>query len=133
MFAVIELAGRQYLVSEKDEFQIEKIPGEPGKNLTCKTVILLGKSESDVELGMPYISGATVELKILNEVRGDKLRIYKKKAKKRYERTQGHVQKYWLIKVLKITKVNGKVKATEEEKVVVEAKPKRVATKKKKV
>ncbi|EKD64069.1 MAG: hypothetical protein ACD_51C00079G0003, partial [uncultured bacterium] len=121
MFAVIELAGRQYLVSEKDEFQIEKIPGEPGKNLTCKTVILLGKSESDVELGMPYISGATVELKILNEVRGDKLRIYKKKAKKRYERTQGHVQKYWLIKVLKITKVNGKVKATEEEKVVVEA------------
>ena len=111
MFAVIELGGRQFKVSEKDEFIIEKLDTEIGKNVTVKTVVLLAKDENDIEIGMPYISGATVELKVMSEERGDKIRIFKMKAKDHYERRQGHVQKYFKVKVLKITKVAGKVKA----------------------
>ena len=128
MFAVIEIGGKQYQVAEKDELEIEKVEGEPGKNLTVKTVVLLAKSETDIELGMPYVEGATVELKILEEVKGEKIRVFKMKAKKRYRRTTGHRQKYWNVKVLKITKVNGK-KTAEAKEEVVEATEKPVAKK----
>ncbi len=111
MFAVIELGGKQYQVEEKEEFLVEKVPAEVGKNLTVKTVVLLAKSDKDVEVGMPYVPGATVELKVLEEVKGDKVRVFKMKPKKRYQRTQGHRQRYWKVKVLKITKVNGKKKS----------------------
>lgn len=111
MFAVIEVGGKQYQVEEKQEFLIEKVKGEAGKNLTIKTITLLAKSDKDVFVGTPYVDGATVELKLLEEVKADKIRVFKMKPKKRYQRTQGHRQKYWKAKVLKITKVSGKAKA----------------------
>lgn len=129
MFAVIEIGGKQYQVEEKLEFLIEKIKGEEGKNLTVKTVTLLAKSDTDVIVGTPYVDGATVELKLLEEVKGDKVRVFKMKPKKRYTRTQGHRQKYWKAKVLKITKVNGKAKAKVAKK--EEAPKKKPAAKKK--
>ncbi|OGJ52891.1 50S ribosomal protein L21 [Candidatus Peregrinibacteria bacterium RIFOXYC2_FULL_41_22] len=132
MFAIIELGGRQFKVAEKDEFIIEKLDSEIGKNVTVKTVVLLAKDESDVEIGMPYISGATVELKVLEEVRGDKVRIFKMKAKDHYEKRQGHVQKYYKVKVLKITKVAGKAAAVKAEEAAepVKAKAKKAPAKK---
>ncbi|EKD63532.1 MAG: 50S ribosomal protein L21 [uncultured bacterium] len=133
MFAIIELGGRQFKVAEKDEFIIEKLDSEIGKNVTVKTVVLLAKDESDVEIGMPYVGGATVELKVLEEVRGDKVRIFKMKAKDHYEKRQGHVQKYFKVKVLKITKVAGKVAASvksEEVAEPVKAKAKKAPAKK---
>ncbi|OIP80474.1 50S ribosomal protein L21 [Candidatus Peregrinibacteria bacterium CG22_combo_CG10-13_8_21_14_all_44_10] len=133
MFAVIEIGGKQYQVEEKEELLIEKIDATEGQNLTVKTVVLFAKSDSDVEVGMPYVQGATVELKVLEEVKGDKIRVFKMKAKKRYARTQGHRQKYWNVKVLKITKVAGKKpaapkeddKATEEKPAKKKAAPKK--------
>ncbi len=116
MFAVIEIGGKQYQVQEKDELEIEKVDAEEGKNLTVKTVVLLAKSDTDVEVGTPYVAGATVELKVLEMVQGDKIRVFKMKPKKRYSRTQGHRQKYWKVKVLKITKVAGKAKAAAKPK-----------------
>ncbi|MBU1019211.1 MAG: 50S ribosomal protein L21 [Patescibacteria group bacterium] len=115
MFAVIEVGGKQYQVEEKKEILIEKVEGEVGKNLTIKTVVLLAKSDSDVTIGTPYVAGATVELKLLEEVKADKIRVFKMKAKKRYQKTQGHRQKYWKAKVLKITKVGGAKKEVESE------------------
>ncbi len=134
MFAVIEIGGKQYQVEEKQELLVEKVDAEAGKNLTVKSVILIAKSDTDVEVGMPYVSGATVELKVLEEVKGDKVRVFKMKPKKRYQRTQGHRQRYWKVKVLKITKVNGK-KATPkkaEEGKKEEKKPAKKAAAKKK-
>ena len=60
MFAVIEIGGKQYQVEEKQEFLIEKIKGEAGKNVTVKTVTLLAKTDKDVHVGTPYVVGATV-------------------------------------------------------------------------
>lgn len=134
MFAVIELGGRQFKVAEKDEFIIEKLNTEVGKNVTVKTVVLLVKEGGDVEIGMPYISGATVELKVMSKERGDKIRIFKMKAKDHYERRQGHVQKYFKVKVLKITKVSGKAKTevapeAEEKKAPVKPRAKKTVKK----
>ncbi len=114
MFAVIEIGGKQYQVQEKQELEIEKVDAEEGQNLTVKAVVLLAKSDTDVEVGTPYVEGATVELKVVEMVQGDKIRVFKMKPKKRYSRTQGHRQKYWKVKVLKITKVAGKAKAEEK-------------------
>lgn len=123
MFAVVYLGGNQYKVREKDEIQVEKLDIEPGKNFKINEVLLMGEEDgSDVKLGMPFVGGAHVECQVMEHGKGEKIRVFKFKAKKRYHRTQGHRQQFTSVKVLKISAVEKKATA-EMEAPKVEKKP----------
>lgn len=102
MFAVIEMGGKQYLVKEKDVLQVEKLTIEPEKTVEVKNVLLTSNGES-TKIGMPYIPGASVEVKVRKTGLGDKVRIFKMKAKKRYRRLRGHRQPFTEVEITKIS------------------------------
>ena len=83
---------------------------EEGKSVTFDKVLLLAKSDSDVKVGTPYVSGAAVEAKILAHGKDKKIRVFKMSRRKRYRRTQGHRQGHTEIEVTKI-KASGATKA----------------------
>lgn len=101
MFAIIELNGHQYLVREKDVIRVEKVAAEEGKPATTDRILLLANS-NETKVGAPYLAGSAVEFKVLKTGLGDKVRIFKMKAKKRYRRLRGHRQPFSEIEILKI-------------------------------
>lgn len=103
MFAIVDIAGFQEKVAEGDSLQVPTLNAEEGKTVTFDKVLLIAKSDDDVKIGEPYVSGAKVEVKVLGHGRGDKIRVFKMKRRKRYRKTQGHRQGYTDIEVKKIT------------------------------
>ncbi len=114
MFAVVALGGKQYKVREKDELEVEKLDIKEGEALKIKEVLLLSDEEAtDMKIGTPFVAGAQVECQVLEHGKGEKVRIFKKNPKKRYQLSQGHRQNYTLIKVLKISAVQKKAAVKE--------------------
>lgn len=101
MFAIIETGGKQYLVSKGDKIQVEKLDGEAGGNITFDQVLFVGDDKTHT-VGKPTVEGKAVEGKILSQGRGDKIRVFKYKAKSKYRRTQGHRQSYTEVEITKI-------------------------------
>lgn len=89
--AVIELAGKQFVVKEGDKIESEKIDAKVGDVITVKEVLLVHDG-GQTKVGTPYVNGAAVSLKFDEEVKGEKVEIRKYKAKSRYRRTTGHRQ-----------------------------------------
>lgn len=104
MFAVIEIAGHQYQVAKGHTFMIDKQDAEVGSTISVDQVLLLSTDGKDAKVGAPYVSGANVTLKVLDQGRGEKIRVFKMKAKKRYRRTFGH--RSYLTKV-EVTNIAG--------------------------
>lgn len=102
MFAVVSIAGFQERVREGDTLSVPLLPSGKNETVTFKEVLLLLKEGGDVVLGKPFIAGATVEAKILDHGRGEKIRVYKMRRRKRYQRTHGHRQWYTKIQITKI-------------------------------
>ena len=112
MLAVIKTGGKQYLVSPGDKIKVEKLdPPSPkategqGKKDNSEVFfdeVLLLEKNNKLEIGTPFIKGARVQAKILKHGKGDKLIIFKYKAKKRYKRKIGHRQPYTEIEIIKI-------------------------------
>jgi len=90
MFAVIEIAGHQYQVEKGRTFMIDQQNAEVGSSIDVDQVLLLSTDGKDAKVGAPYVAGAKVTLKVLENLRGEKVRVFKMKAKKRYRRTFGH-------------------------------------------
>lgn len=129
-FAIIQTGGKQYKVSEKDVLEIEKIESlSSGDKLEIEEVLLVAKSDDDVMIGEPYILGAKVEFKVVDQVKGDKIRGYKYKAKKRYQVHYGHRQKYTEVEVVKIS-VGGTAKKAASPAKKEETEEKKAPTKK---
>lgn len=101
MFAVILTGAKQYLVREGDVVEVEKLATEEGKKHTFEKVLLLSKDDKEVELGMPFLK-IKVEGKVLEQGRGEKIRVFKMKAKKNYRRTKGHRQPFTKVEITKI-------------------------------
>ena len=93
MYAVIKTGGKQYRVSEGQKLRIEKLPGDPGKEITFDEVLLLG-GESGAKIGQPLVGGAKVSAKIATQDRGEKLVIFKFRRRKNYRRKNGHRQPF---------------------------------------
>jgi large subunit ribosomal protein L21 len=124
MFAVVFIGGKQYKVREKDELEVELMDVKEGENIKIKEVYMIGNEEEvSMKLGMPYVAGAHVECKVMEHGKGEKIRVFKMKAKKRYSKTQGHRQKYTLLKVLKVSALEAKApkKAAAKEEATTEA------------
>lgn len=126
MFAIVDIAGFQEKVSEGMTLRVPTLDAEEGKTVSFDTVLLLAKSDSDVKVGTPTVSGASVEVKVLSHGRDKKIRVFKMKRRKRYRRTIGHRQNFTEVEVTKI-KASGASKAAAEKK---EAVPKKKEEKK---
>lgn len=102
MYAIIENGGKQYKVSEGDTFQIEKVAVEEG-SVVKDSKVLLVSDDKGITVGKPYVDGAEVSLKVLSHGKGDKILVYKFKAKKNYRRKQGHRQPFTEVQVESIS------------------------------
>ena len=100
MFAIIQTGGKQYLVTKGSKIQVEKLPGEAGSTIKFDKV-LLTSSGSDVNVGKPFLTSA-VEGKVVSQGRGEKVRVFKYRAKSKYRRTQGHRQHFTEVEITKI-------------------------------
>lgn len=110
-YAVIKTGGKQYKVSEGDVIEVDNLSSKNGK-VTFDQVLLLA-TDSGVKIGKPVLKGEKVEGKVLEAVRGDKIRVAKFKAKVRYRRVTGF--KAALSRV-QIEKISGKEGKTERKK-----------------
>ena len=100
MYAIIATGGKQYRVSEGDVIYIEKIDAQVDSTVSFD-VLLVG-NEGDVKVGTPVVEGVKVEGKVVGQVRGEKIIVFKYKSKKSYRRKQGHRQPYTKVEITKI-------------------------------
>lgn len=101
MYAVIETGGKQYKVREGDTLFVELIHQEPGETVEVGKVLAIEK-DGQLKIGTPTVEGAKVTLKVLRHGRGQKIIIFKYKAKKNYRRKTGHRQPFSEVTVEKI-------------------------------
>jgi large subunit ribosomal protein L21 len=101
MYAVIKTGGKQYRVKPDDVLEIERLPGEAGDLLEF-TQVLMVVNEGGIEVGTPVVSGALVAAELVEQTRGDKIKIFKKKRRKHYRRTMGHRQDLSQIRITEI-------------------------------
>lgn len=87
-YAVIKASGKQYKVTPGLVLEIDKIEGDNGKNISFDEILLIG-DEKSATVGMPAVKGASVTAKIVEQIKGDKVRVAKFKAKARYRRVAG--------------------------------------------
>jgi len=102
-YAVVKTGGKQYRVSEGEELEVEKLEGKKGDKLDLAEVLLMVDGEK-VEIGTPCVGGVSVLAEIVEQKKGEKIRVAKFKAKSRYRRVQGHRQLLTRVKILKIKK-----------------------------
>ena len=100
VYAVIQTGGKQYRVQQGDVILVEKLDCQAGDVVTFDSVLLLGGEETKV--GTPTVQGAVVEGKVLDQVKGKKLVVYKYKAKKNERKKQGHRQPYTKVEITAI-------------------------------
>ena len=93
MYAVIKTGGKQYKVAKDQIVVVEKLAGEAGATVAFEEVLLLGGAEATT-VGAPLVAGATVTAEIVEQGRGPKIIVFKKKRRKKYRRKQGHRQRY---------------------------------------
>lgn len=111
MFAVIKTGGKQYKVEKGQTLEIERLDSEQGSTITFDDILLIGEGES-TKVGTPNVEGASVSGKIVDHIRGEKIRVFKMKAKKRYQKTQGHRQELTVVEITDI-KESGAKKAAK--------------------
>ena len=112
-FAIIETGGKQYKVSASKILEIEKIDAEVGKVLKFKKVLLLN-DDKNTEVGSPNIEGASVEAKLLENVKDRTILVFHKRRRKHSRKKNGHRQRHSKIQITKILSKDGKLIASSE-------------------
>ena len=93
MYAVIKTGGKQYRVTNGLKLKVEQIPADVGAEVTLDQVLMAGEGES-VKIGAPFLAGATVKATVISHGRHDKVKIFKMRRRKHYQKHQGHRQNY---------------------------------------
>ena len=114
MYAIVEIAGKQYKVRENDRLYVPRLQDEADSKVSFDRVLLVSNDDS-VSVGTPLVAGAAVEATVVAHVKADKVLVFKKKRRKRYKVKNGHRQPYTQILVDKLD---------------LNAKPKKAAAKK---
>jgi len=134
MFAVVETGGKQYKVTTNDVIKVEKLAGVAGDTVQLDKVLM-----TQDKIGTPLVAGTVVTAEILEQTRGKKIVVFKKKRRQGYRRTQGHRQDLTVLRVLEIgagkkaapKKAAAKTEAPKKEDAAkTEAAPKKAAPKK---
>ena len=100
MFAVIRTGGKQYRVAAEDVIKVDKIGGAPGEIVQLGEVLLVGGDS--VTLGAPTVAGASVAAEVLEQGRGAKIIVFKKRRRKNSRRKRGHRQEFTLLRITEI-------------------------------
>jgi large subunit ribosomal protein L21 len=100
MYAIVKTGGKQYCVEVGKKISVEKLDVEVGSEVTLDEVLFIGGDK--VEIGAPFVKGAKVTAKVVEQGKGKKIRIFKYKAKSNYRRRQGHRQPFTLLEVTAI-------------------------------
>ncbi len=98
MYAIVNIAGKQYKVAEGDKLQVARLSSEVGDNVNFDNVLLTDDGK-DIKIGKPAVKGAMVSAEILEHGRLKKILVYKKKRRKGYQRKTGHRQDFSSIKI----------------------------------
>ena len=98
MYAIVESGGRQYRAEEGHSFSVEKLPYEVGDQIALENVFLLANGEG-VKVGQPTLAGVSVKATVVEQYRGEKIFVWKYKAKNRYRRRAGHRQSYTRLRI----------------------------------
>ena len=107
-FAIIETGGKQYKVSTSKILEIEKLDVKKGETIKFKNVLLLNDNKT-TEIGNPSIEGATVEAKLLDNVKDRTILVFHKRRRKHSRKKNGHRQQHSKIQITKILAKGGKV------------------------
>ena len=100
MYAIISAGNKQYRVSQGETIYIDKVNQEDGSTISFD--VLMVENNGEIKVGNPTVAGAKVEGKVVAQVKGEKIMIYKYKSKKNYHRRQGHRQPYTKVEITKI-------------------------------
>ena len=101
MYAVIKTGGKQYKVAAGQKLKIEQIPADIGAEITIDQVLAVGAGDT-LKVGAPLVAGATVVATIVAHGRHDKVRIFKMRRRKHYQKHQGHRQNYTELHIVSI-------------------------------
>jgi len=102
MYAVIKTGGKQYRVAAGEKLKIEQLPAEIGAEIVLDQVLLVADGDN-LKMGRPLVTGASVQAKVLAQGRHDKVRIFKLRRRKHYQKHQGHRQNFTEIEITGIT------------------------------
>ena len=114
MYAIVEIAGHQFKVSKDLKVYVNRLASEEGSKVTFDKVLLLDDNGT-ITLGAPAIEGASVEAKVLQHLKGDKVIVFKKKRRKGYKKKNGHRQSFTQILIEGIVAASAKKKAAKKE------------------
>ncbi len=128
MYAVVRTGGKQYRVAKDDIIVVEKLAGEPGAELELDQVLMLDNGK-ETQIGAPLVDGARVAATVIDQGRGDKIIVFKRKRRKDYRRTRGHRQSITVLRINEILGKGEKRSAAEAEAPVEKAEPKTEAKK----
>lgn len=102
MFAIVDIAGFQEKAVVGEKLRVPTLECEPGKTLTFDNVLLIAGDNGEVTIGAPYVEGKSVEVKVLEHDRDDKIRVVRFRRHKRFLRVKGHRQGKTVVEVVKI-------------------------------
>ena len=102
MYAVIKTGGKQYRVATGEKLKIEQIPADIGAEIVLDQVLLVADGDN-LKMGRPLVAGATVQARVLTQGRHDKVRIFKLRRRKHYQKHQGHRQNFTEIQITGIS------------------------------
>jgi large subunit ribosomal protein L21 len=101
MYAVIKTGGKQYKVAAGEKLKVEQIPADIGAEITLDQVLALGAGDT-LKFGAPLVAGAKVQAKVVAHGRHDKVKIFKMRRRKHYQKRQGHRQNYTELQIVSI-------------------------------
>ena len=98
MYAVVKTGGKQYKVAPGEKLKVEQLPADVGAEVILDQVLMVGEGES-VRLGQPIVAGATVKATVVSHGRHAKVKIFKMRRRKHYQKHQGHRQNYTELRI----------------------------------
>jgi large subunit ribosomal protein L21 len=118
MYAIVEIAGQQFKVEEGKKIFVHRLDAEEGKKIDFDQVLLID-DDGKITIGEPVIKDAVVEGKVLENVRGDKVIVFKKKRKKGYRVKNGHRQNFTQVEIISINEKASPKKASAKKEAAV--------------
>ena len=98
MYAVIKTGGKQYKVAAGEKIKVEKIAADVGQQITLDQVLAVGQG-ADLQVGSPWVVGASVVATVIAQGKHDKVRIFKMRRRKHYQKRQGHRQTFTELEI----------------------------------
>ena len=112
MYAIVETGGKQYQVEEGRYVDVELLEGDVDSKIVFDKIVMVVNGKKS-KVGQPYVSGASVEGKIVKHDKAKKIIVFKQRPKKGYRKKQGHIQQFTRVMISKI-RTSARKSASEE-------------------